>query len=126
MGMISVEGMEFFAYHGCFAEEQVIGTRFIVDFYFEADTSDAEVSDDLRQTVNYQTVYQLVKKEMEIKAHLLEHVAHRILKSVMNNFPAINAAEVKISKLNPPLGGKVDKVCVTLSTDDWTDAEPNT
>jgi hypothetical protein len=39
MGMISVEGMEFFAYHGCFAEEQVIGTRFIVDFYFETDTS---------------------------------------------------------------------------------------
>jgi dihydroneopterin aldolase len=126
MGMISVEGMEFFAYHGCFAEEQVIGTRFIVDFYFATDTSQPEISDDLKQTVNYQTVYQLVKKEMGIKAHLLEHVAHRILKSVMAAFPAIEAAEVKISKLNPPLGGKVDKVCVTLSTDDWTDAEQNT
>jgi 7,8-dihydroneopterin aldolase/epimerase/oxygenase len=126
MGMISVEGMEFFAYHGCFAEEQVIGTRFIVDFYFEADTANAEASDDIRQTVNYQTVYQLVKKEMGVKSHLLEHLAHRILKSVTNAFPVIIAAEVKISKLNPPLGGKVDKVCVALSTDDWTDAEQNT
>lgn len=125
MGMISVEGMEFFAYHGCFAEEQVIGTRFIVDFYFETDTTRAELSDDLKQTVNYQTVYQLVKKEMDQKAHLLEHVAHRILKTVTDAFPEINAAEVKISKLNPPIGGKVGKVCVTLSTDDWMDAEQN-
>lgn len=123
MGMISVEGMEFFAYHGCFAEEQVIGTRFIVDFYLETDTNPAEHSDDLKQTINYQTVYQLVKKEMEIKAHLLEHVARRILKSVTENFPAITAAKVKISKLNPPLGGKLDRVSVTLSTGDWTDAE---
>jgi dihydroneopterin aldolase len=123
MGMISVEGMEFFAYHGCFAEEQVIGTRFIVDFFFETDTNRAETDDDLKQTVNYQTVYQLVKKEMEIKAHLLEHVAHRILKSATSAFPAITAAEVKIAKLNPPLGGKVEKVCVTLSTEDWPDAE---
>jgi 7,8-dihydroneopterin aldolase/epimerase/oxygenase len=125
MGMISVEGMEFFAYHGCFTEEQVIGTRFIVDFYFETDTNNAETSDDLKQTVNYLTIYQLVKKEMEIKAHLLEHVAHRILKSVTGAFPAITAAEVKISKLNPPLGGKIDKVCVTLSTNDWPNAEQN-
>jgi 7,8-dihydroneopterin aldolase/epimerase/oxygenase len=123
MGMIMVEGMEFFAYHGCFAEEQVIGTRFIVDFYIETDTRQAEQSDDLKQTINYQTVYQLVKKEMEIKAHLLEHVAHRILKSVTAAFPAIAAAEVKIFKLNPPLGGKVERVSVTLSTDDLIDAE---
>lgn len=123
MGMISLEGMDFFAYHGCFAEEQVIGTRFIVDLYFETDTSPAEVSDDLKQTVNYQSVYQLVKKEMEVKAHLLEHVAHRILKSVTSSFPVIQAAEVKISKLNPPLGGKIDRVSVTLSTDDWEDEQ---
>jgi 7,8-dihydroneopterin aldolase/epimerase/oxygenase len=117
MGIISVEGMEFFAYHGCFAEEQVIGTNFIVDFYFETATSEAEASDDLRKTVNYQTVFQLVKKEMELKSHLLEHVGRRILDSVMGAFPEILSAEVKISKLNPPLGGKVDRVSVTLGAE---------
>ena len=118
MGNISLEGMEFFSYHGCFAEEQIIGTRFIVDLRFETDTSKAELSDSLKQTINYQTVYQLVKKEMEIKAHLLEHVARRVLKSVMDAFPEIVAASVKVSKLNPPLGGKIDKVCVTLASGD--------
>ena len=33
MSQISIEGMEFFAYHGCFAEEQIIGTKFLVDLF---------------------------------------------------------------------------------------------
>jgi len=116
MGFISLEGMDFFAYHGCFTEEQIIGTHFIVDLHLETDTSQAETSDNLKQTVNYQTVYLLVKKEMEQKSHLLEHVGRRILTSLMNTFPVITSAKVKISKLNPPLGGKLDKVSITLTS----------
>lgn len=116
--MISIEGMEFFAYHGHFKEEQIIGTRFIVDLFVEVDTRKAESSDNLHDTVNYLSVYQTVKTEMEQKSRLLEHVAHRILTAVQARFPDVTDAEVKISKLNPPLGGKIDRVCVTLSSDD--------
>jgi len=118
MGMISIEGMEFFSYHGHFKEEQVIGTRFMVDLFIQVDTHQAERSDNLHDTVNYLSVYETVKKEMEHKSHLLENVAHRILQAVHARFPDVTDAEVKISKLNPPLGGKIDRVCVTLSSDD--------
>lgn len=120
MALISIEGMEFFAYHGCFAEEQLIGAHFIVDFYLDVNTRHAEQSDTLHHTINYMSVYQVVTKEMEVKSHLLESVAHRILTSVVTLFPDIISAEVKIAKLNPSIGGKVDRVCVTLSTDDLT------
>ncbi len=113
--------MEFFAYHGCFAEERVIGTRFIVDCTLEADTSIAQESDHLNDTINYQSVYLLVKTEMAIKSHLLEHVAQRILRALLSQFEGIVYAEVKISKLNPPLGGKINKVSVVLTTDDLLD-----
>ena len=46
--------MEFFAYHGCFDEEQVIGTKFLVDLYLETETKEAELTDDLSKTINYQ------------------------------------------------------------------------
>ncbi|MBW6491601.1 MAG: dihydroneopterin aldolase [Lentimicrobium sp.] len=118
MGMISIEGMEFFSYHGHFKEEQVIGTRFLVDLFIQVDTGKAEQSDKLQDTVNYLSVYEVVKKEMEQKSHLLENVAHRILVVVHEQFPDVTDAEVKISKLNPPLGGKMDRVCVTLSSED--------
>ncbi len=81
MSLITIEGMEFFAYHGCFKEEQIIGTKFFVDLYIEANTIEAEETDKLSKTINYQTVYLLVKKEMEIKSKLLEHVGRRILKA---------------------------------------------
>lgn len=115
MSMISIEGMEFFAYHGCFKEEQIIGTKFLVDIHIETDTKKAEESDDLSKTINYQEVYCLVKKEMKIKSKLLEHVARRILSSLNLNFPQTKNATIKISKLNPPLGGKMDNVSLTIT-----------
>ena len=114
MSTISIEQMEFYAYHGCFKEEQIIGTYFLVDLYLEADTSKAEETDDLRTTVNYQEVYLLVKKEMEIKSKLLEHVGRRILDVIKENFPKVISAELKISKMNPPLGGKIKNVSLTM------------
>lgn len=118
MGMISIEGMEFFSYHGHFKEEQVIGTRFMVDLFIQVETSAGEVSDKLHDTVNYLSVYETVKREMEQKSHLLENVARRIITAIHHEFPDVLDAEVKVSKLNPPLGGKIDRVCVTLNSDD--------
>ena len=114
MSLIKLEGMEFFSYHGCFKEEQVIGTKFIVDLSIEADVDKAALKDDLHLTINYLTVYQMVKKQMEIKSKLLENVALRILDNLYSQFPGIIRAEVKVSKLNPPLGGKLNCVSLTL------------
>jgi dihydroneopterin aldolase len=109
--------MKFYAYHGCFSEEQIIGNEFLVDISFEYDTSEAETTDDLQHTIDYQAVYQLIKTEMEIKSKLLENVAHRILYSVKTRFPETENIILKISKLNPPVGGKVEKVSLTLKKD---------
>ncbi|HAQ64906.1 MAG TPA: dihydroneopterin aldolase [Bacteroidales bacterium] len=118
MSVISLQGMEFYAYHGCFDAEQVIGTHFTVDLMIETDVRKAAVSDDLHHTVNYLTVYQLVKAQMDQKSHLLEHVARRILHELMFQFEAINYAEVKVAKMNPPLGGKLTSVSVTMTTEE--------
>ncbi len=114
MSIISIEGMEFFAYHGCFKEEQLIGTKFIIDLFLSVNTSKAEESDNLKDTVNYQEVFELVKKEMEVTSKLLEHVGGRILKTIKEKFPQIEKATLKIRKMNPPLGGKMDFVSITL------------
>ncbi len=114
MSVISVEGMEFFAYHGCFKEEQLIGTNFNIDLFLTVDTSKAESTDNLYDTVNYQEVYQLVKSEMQITSKLLENVGRRILDSIKITYPQVENATVKIKKLNPPLGGKMDYVSITL------------
>lgn len=107
--------MEFYAYHGCFTEEQLIGTWFVVDLFLDTDTAEAEITDDLSKTINYLEAYQIVKREMEINSKLLEHVGRRILNAVKAAYPQIVAARVKVRKMNPPLGGKMDFVSLSLS-----------
>ena len=115
MATISIEGMEFYAHHGCFAEEQKIGTNFKVDLSFDVDSSKAEKSDNLNDTIDYQIVYQIVKREMNISSKLLEHVGRRIVDSIKTEFPNTTNIQLKIKKLNPPLGGKMDNVAIMLN-----------
>lgn len=114
MSFIDIENMEFYAYHGCFAEESKIGTRFRVNLRLEVDTSLAQVSDSIDDTVNYLSVYQAVKSEMMKPSHLLEHVADRIASRVLGDFAGVMHVWVKVTKLNPPLGGKMEGVSLTI------------
>ncbi|MDE5606689.1 MAG: dihydroneopterin aldolase [Bacteroidales bacterium] len=112
--IIAVEGMDFYAYHGCFKEETLIGTNFKVDIYLTLDTSLAESQDDMAGTVNYVEVYERVKQQVMIPSKLIEHVAARIRDAVLADFPQVCRVKVKVAKLNPPIGEKIREVNVTL------------
>lgn len=115
MARIELTNMQFYANHGCFEQERAIGTHFRVDMWFETDTCRAEVSDNIDDTVSYLDVYQVVKREMAEPSHLLEHVGRRICDAVMTQFASIETVTVKVSKMNPPLGGRLEAVSVELS-----------
>ena len=114
MSVIQIEKMEFYAYHGHFREEQIVGNRFLVDLWIETDMSKPAATDDLNDAVNYQVAYKLIRKEMEKKSNLLEHIAKRILDTLFESLEGIEKLRVKISKMNPPVGGKIDSVSVLL------------
>jgi 7,8-dihydroneopterin aldolase/epimerase/oxygenase len=115
MGQIHLEDMEFYAFHGHFKEERIVGNKFLVDLILETDMTVPGETDNLNDAVNYQSVYKLVKREMGKKSHLLEHIAKRILDAICNELPGITNATVKIRKMNPSMGGKMRAVSVTLS-----------
>ena len=112
--ILAVEGMDFYAYHGCFKEETLIGTNFKVDIYLTVDTALAEAKDDMAGTVNYVEVYERVKRQVMIPSKLIEHVAARIRDAVLADFPQVRRVKVKVAKLNPPIGEKIREVNVTL------------
>lgn len=114
MGLIHIENMEFYSFHGHFKEEQIVGNKFLVDLTIETDMSIASRSDNLKDAVNYQKAYQIVKAEMGKKSYLLEHIAGRILDAIYSEMTGIKRATVKVSKMNPPMGGKIGSVSVVL------------
>ena len=115
MGVIRIEDMEFYAFHGHYHEEQIVGSHFMVDVTIETDTDKAGKSDELRDTLNYQTAYLIIKREMEKTSNLLEHIATRILESLCSELPGIRKAIVRVSKLNPVMGGRIGRVSVEVS-----------
>lgn len=114
MGKIEIENMEFYAFHGHFKEEQVVGNKFLVSISIETDCSKAAESDLLHDALDYQKVYKLIKLEMDRPSHLLEHVCKRILDRLYAEFDTIHSACLKVSKLNPPMGGQIERVSLTM------------
>jgi dihydroneopterin aldolase len=113
VGIIEIENMEFFAHHGCYEEERTKGNTFLVSLTIETDMALASESDNIIDAVNYQTAYKIVKDEMMIPSNLLENVCYRILNALYDKMTDINKATVKVSKLNPAVGGVVGKTSVT-------------
>ena len=116
MGKIVIEEMEFYAFHGHYAEEQIVGNRFLVDLEIETDLEPAAESDQLEDAVNYQHAYQLIKKEMrQKKSNLLENIAKRILDALFSEMEGIQKATIRIRKMHPPMGGPIRSVGVSMS-----------
>ncbi|PRY94392.1 dihydroneopterin aldolase [Marinilabilia salmonicolor] len=113
-GIIELEEMEFYAYHGCFREENVVGNRFLVNISIRTDMTRPMQTDNINDALNYVQVYNLVRTEMQQTSNLLEHVTARVMDSLCRHFPDIEWLRVKISKMNPPMGGQMRNVSVTL------------
>ena len=115
MSQLVLENLTFYAYHGVFPEENIVGNTFVVTLSVDVDLQKASETDNLDDTINYQLLYDIVKTEMQIQSKLIEHVAGRILRAVISKFPQITKTEIQLKKLNPPISGQVESATVILS-----------
>lgn len=115
MGKVSLEGMEFYARHGYYEEERTIGNKYSVDITLDLDFSDAAEYDKLEGTVDYEKVYEIIKRVMEIDANLLEHLAGKMIKELKSSFDQISGVSVRVSKYNPPIKGLCHRATVELT-----------
>ena len=115
MGIIKVENIRVFAHHGCLKEETKIGSDYRVDLKVKADLQTSANTDKLSDTVDYVFLNRIIKEEMNIPSYLLETVAKRILNRIFNEDKMVKKATVWVSKLNPPIGGDVQRVTIKMS-----------
>ena len=113
MGIVTLKGLKFHAYHGVYPNEKKEGNTFIVDIEIETDLSKAAKSDDLNDTIDYALVFESVKSEMKIPSNLLEHIVDRINQAISK---LITDSRIKttVYKMNPPLEGNCEYSAVTL------------
>ncbi len=115
MCIIEIEEMEFYAYHGHYEEERIVGNRFLLDLRIETECNSAAYSDNIRDALNYQTAYKIIREQMKQKSHLLENIAQRILDALFDKLDGIKKASIKVRKMNPPMGGQIKSVSVQMT-----------
>jgi len=114
---VALEGMKFHALHGFYEEEAMIGNQFILDVLVETDFAKASESDNLVQTVNYESIYKVCTEVMAQRVKLLEKVAESICSKLKDLHPDIQLITVKVRKSNPPFGGDVAYALIELTHD---------
>ena len=112
MGLITVEGIRVFGYHGHLPEEAVLGGHFIVNIWVEADTSEVEKTDNLNQTVDYVKIIDIVKEQMATRADMIEVPAKRIVDAILP-LNKVKKVTVELEKVLPPIDAFFDKISVT-------------
>ena len=95
-------------------EEGKIGSEYRVDLSVKANLKPSSKTDQLSDTVDYVQLNKIVKEEMAVRTKLLETVADLILDRILLEIPLVNKAKIKVSKLNPPIGGNVEMVSIIM------------
>ncbi|MDP2161909.1 MAG: dihydroneopterin aldolase [Flavobacterium sp.] len=114
MGIIRLKNIRTFSYHGCLVEESKIGSDYSVDLEIKADLRRSSQTDKLEDTVDYVVLNRIVVEEMGKRSKLLENVAQRIITRIFIEIASVSWVLIGVSKLNPPIGGDVERVTVQM------------
>ncbi|ATL47873.1 dihydroneopterin aldolase [Chitinophaga caeni] len=112
---IALESIEFFAYHGYYEEERILGNNFILDIAVKINPAGAV--EHLSETVNYMHLYNIAKQVMEIPQPLLEEVVADISNRIKERHPEVLYSSVSLRKLAPPMGAAIKNSLVRLEKD---------
>ena len=99
---ITLNDLRFFAFHGLYPEEKITGNEFMVDIEVSFQPEQGTIMG-LADTINYASLYHLVKKRMEVSTDLLETLAMDIANDIHHHFSRVNQISIHVRKMHPPL-----------------------
>lgn len=111
---IDINGLRLYGRHGVSDQERSVGNMFEVNASLLYPADEAVLTDRLESTLNYAEAIETIKHEMEVPSRLLEHVAGRMRKALIERFPLISGGMIQLNKLNPPCGVEIGSTGVTI------------
>ena len=111
---IRLEKLRFRALHGVLPQERQVGGDFTVTLRIGYPWQAAMETDAVADTLDYAAVFRLVQREMVLPSQLLEHVAGRIAKALLRDFPQISSIDLWLTKTCPPMGADSEGAGVEL------------
>lgn len=114
---IQVNGLRLRGYHGVFEQETRVGNIFSYDVDVAVPWLEAAGTDDIELTLSYADIVEVVREVNSSPSRLLEHVAFRLRKALVEKWPQITAGYVRVAKIKPPIAcSELDSAAVVI---DW-------
>jgi len=113
MVVIEVNQVKLHAFHGIYEEEKLTGSNYEVSVQVTYEEGDSTF-DDLKNTINYVEILEIVKQRMRIPTGLLEKVADDIIRTIKQQYPFSTGISFSIYKLDAPVENFQGKIGVTL------------
>jgi dihydroneopterin aldolase len=113
---LTITNAVYFGYHGVRNEEQALGGKYEVDADMYYDSTQAVVSDDVSDALNYEEAVFLIGEIITSDPfNLVETIVHEILDSLMDKFPKLQSANVRVRKHSVPVRQYIDYIEVEQS-----------
>jgi len=101
---LTVRSAEFYAYHGVKQEEQNLGGKYQVDLDMYYDATEAIINDSVHNALNYEVAMGSIEDVIAGESYnLIETICSDILNNVMDKFPMLRKATVRVRKMNAPI-----------------------
>ena len=113
-GYVMLRNVRFYARQGVLPQERQVGADFLLSRRVGYPLGQAIESDEVGETLNYATLFDMVQREMDVPSQLLEHVAGRIAKAIVAVFPEVTSVDLELIKRNPPMGADCDGAGVEI------------
>ncbi|MDT8887346.1 dihydroneopterin aldolase [Aquirufa regiilacus] len=110
---VGLEEVRFFANHGLFPEERILGNWFLLTVRVSKQVHGIQF-EQIEETFDYGKIYTICQEVMAEPVDLLETVAQRIANKLKQSFCDIMSYEIHVWKEQPPLGMLGGKSCVSL------------
>jgi 7,8-dihydroneopterin aldolase/epimerase/oxygenase len=109
---IHLQNLSFFCFHGLYAEEKILGNRFEVNVTVKYKPL-VNIITLIDETINYQTIFEIVEKKMLIPTEFLETLAMDITNNILTKFTIVTEVDICIKKQHPPIQNLVGNVAVS-------------
>lgn len=115
MFTISLHNLIFHSFHGIHEEESILGNTFEVNVSLSFITHKPVAK--LKETINYATVYEIIKQRMNIPTPLLETLVQDLTEAIRVFDNRIKSVSVSVEKKNPPMANMEGSVSVHYKKD---------
>ena len=110
---VHLNDLRFFAHHGAYDGEPAVGGEFEVQLLVKYEEKKIKF-DNLKNILNYEELYHIVKKRMAMPTPLMEEIAESIIRKIRHEYSFVKEVSISIFKLQPPIENFQGKVGITL------------